>query len=347
MQPEIGCGLVGAGMVAGDHAEAIACTPGARLSAVCRSEGGDCGEAAARFGAPCEQSYAALLARPDVDAICVCTPSGTHAEQALAAAAAGKHVLVEKPMALSLADADAMIAACHAAGVRLGVVLQRRTDPLFAAVRRAIDAGELGRLALGTVSVPYTRPQSYYESAAWRGTWALDGGGALMNQGIHLLDLLVWYMGDVAEVQAYAETLAHTIEVEDVLAATMRFGNGALGSIVATTAAAPGYPHRVEVYGQRGGVQLEGETVVRCEGVASVPSPAAGDTPGQSLPAAGAGASPTGISAEGHTHLIGDLVAAIRDGRPPLVPGEEGRRSLAVALAIYESARTGRAVRPG
>jgi UDP-N-acetyl-2-amino-2-deoxyglucuronate dehydrogenase len=334
---DIGFGIVGAGMVARYHATGIARTPGARLIAVCRADTARAEEAAAKFGAPCEASLEALLARPDVDAVCICTPSGQHAAQAIAAARAGKHVLVEKPMALTLADADAMIAACREAGVHLGVALQRRIDPLFRSVRAAIDAGALGKLTLGAVSVPYQRPQSYYDSAAWRGTWALDGGGALMNQGIHLLDLLVWYMGDAAEIQASAATLAHAIEVEDCVTAALRFAGGALGSVAATTAAAPGFPHRIEVYGDRGGVQIEGEQIVRWE-VSGVEAPATINSAGTA--SAGAGASPTGIGAVGHTRLLGEFVAAIREARVPLIPGEEGRRSLALALAIYDSART-------
>jgi len=338
---ELGFGIIGAGMVARYHATGIARTPGARLVAVCREDAARAEEAAAQFGVPCEIHLEALLARPDVDAVCICTPSGQHAAQAVAAARAGKHVLVEKPMALSLADADAMIAACRAAGVHLGVALQRRIDPIFLGVKAAIDAGGLGKLTLGTISVPYLRQQSYYDSAAWRGTWALDGGGALMNQGIHLLDLLVWYMGNPTAVQASTATLAHTIEVEDCVAAALRFGSGALGSITATTAAAPGFPHRVEVYGDQGGVQLEGEQIVRWE-ISGIEPPEAISTPGKAP--AGAGASPTGIGAVGHTRLLGDFVAALDAGRAPSVPGEEGRRSLALALAVYESARTGQAI---
>ncbi len=346
-RPPIGFAIVGTGMVARYHAEAVSRTAGARLVAVCGSSPGRSAEAAERFGVPYESSYEALLARGDVDVVCVCTPSGLHAAQTIAAAQAGKHVLVEKPLALTLADADAAISACGAAGVLLAVALQRRSDPAFRAVREAIESGDLGRMVLGTVSVPYSRPQSYYDSAAWRGTWALDGGGALMNQGVHLVDLLLWYMGDVVEVQAHADTLAHEIEVEDCVAAVLRFASGALGSIVATTAAAPGYPHRVEVYGDRGGVQIEGEGVARWEGGSSRPEELA-PSPTLASPApAGAGASPTGIGHEGHTRLVGDLVAAIREGRAPLVPGEEGRRALAVVLAIYEAARTGQPVRPG
>jgi predicted dehydrogenase len=345
MASTLGFAILGAGMVARYHATAIERTPGARLVAVSRSDPARAEETAAQFGVPCQTDYAALLARSDVDAVCICTPSGLHAEQTIAAARAGKHVLVEKPIALTLADADAMIAACEQAGVRLGVALQRRTEPEFQRVQAAIAAGELGRLVLGNINMPYLRLQSYYDSADWRGTWALDGGGALMNQGIHLVDLLLWLLGDVAEVRANAATLTHAIEVEDCVTATLRFANGALGSITATTAAAPGFPHRVEVYGDRGGVQIEGEQVVRWEGENREPRT---EEPANRAPvAAGAGASPTGIGAVGHTRLLEDFVAAIGTGRDPLAPGCEGRRSLALVLAIYEAARTGQTVQPG
>jgi UDP-N-acetyl-2-amino-2-deoxyglucuronate dehydrogenase len=342
----IGFGVVGAGMIAQYHAEAIAQTPGARLVAMCRANPARAAEAEVQYGVPCEASYEALLARPEVKVVGVCTPSGMHTEQTIAAARAGKHVLVEKPMALTLADADAMISACRQAGVLLGVALQRRTDPAFVAAQAAISAGALGRLVLGSVSIPYLRTREYYESAAWRGTWALDGGGALMNQGIHLLDLLVWLVGDVAEAQAWMATLAHEIEVEDCLSATLRFASGALGGVVATTAAAPGYPHRVEVYGDRGGVQIEGEQIVRWES-RSMPDVLGLTVHAPGSATAGAGSSPRGISIDGHRRLIADMVAAIREKRQPLVPGEEGRRSLALALAIYEAGRTGRAVALG
>ncbi|NOK59416.1 MAG: Gfo/Idh/MocA family oxidoreductase [Chloroflexi bacterium AL-W] len=335
--------IVGTGMVARYHAEAIAQTPGAKLIAVCRSDAAGAQQAAEQFGVPCETNYEALLARPDVDVVCICTPSGMHAAQTIQAAQAGKHVLVEKPMALTLADADAMIRACYDANVQLGVVLQRRTDPTFSMVRASITAHELGEMVLGSVNVPYVRPQTYYDSAAWRGTWALDGGGALMNQGIHLVDLLLWYMGDVAEVHANFTTRARNIEVEDCVTATLRFASGALGSMVATTAAEPGFPHRVEVYGTAGGVQIEGETVVRWNGGGSH---RAATTTMSGSADAGAGGSPTGISAVGHTNIVMDFVDAIGSGCAPLVPGAEGRRSLALVLAIYEAARSGQAVCP-
>jgi predicted dehydrogenase len=337
----LGIAVVGAGVAARYHARAVAAVEAARLVAVCRSDPGRRAAAEAEFGVPCETDFETLLARDDLDAVCLCTPSGLHAAQAVAAARAGKHVLVEKPMALSTADADAMIAACRDARVCLAVTFQRRTEPVYVTLKDALAGGRLGQVVLGTVSVPYYRPPSYYAGAAWRGSWALDGGGALMNQGIHLVDLLVWLLGDVLEVTGARATLAHPIEAEDALTATLRFAGGALGAVTATTAAAPGFPHRLEVYGTRGGAQIEGESVVRWENERGQ-SVAAGPPAG-----AGAGASATGIGTTAHARIVADFVAAVRDRRPPLVDGEEGRRALAVVLAIYESARTGRPARPG
>ena len=264
-QPPVRFGIVGTGLSATFLAGAIARVPSAALSAVCRSTPSRAAESAAKFGVPCETSFEALLARPDVDVIGVCTPSGLHASMSSAAARAGKHVLVDKPMGLSLASADEAIETARQQGVLLSVILQRRTDPAFARLQAAIAAGELGQPVLGSISVPYLRTQAYYESAAWRATADLDGGGVLINQAIHLLDLLLWFMGDVARVRADAATLAHRINVEDCLTATMTFTSGALGAIASTTATDPGFPHRVEVYGTAGGAQIEGEKIVRWE----------------------------------------------------------------------------------
>jgi len=338
---EVGFAILGAGMIADYHRQAIAANAelGARLAAVghyCRDRFAEIGD---RFGFPC-LSQADLLAHPDVDVICICTPSGQHAEQAIAAAAAGKHILVEKPIAIDLGEADAMIAACEEARVRLGVTLQRRALPLFRKIRQAVEAGDLGELVLGTVTMPYYRPQEYYDQAAWRGTWALDGGGVLMNQGIHLVDLLVWYMGDPVQVHARAGTLYHDIEVEDVLAATLGFANGARASIIATTNADPGAPHRLELYGTRGYIQIEGEAAVRWEladptGAAITPPITGGEAN------AGASADPRGIKPTGHIGIFRDFILALREDRPFYLDAVEGRRSLAAVLAIYEAAGIG------
>ncbi|MCW5854344.1 MAG: Gfo/Idh/MocA family oxidoreductase [Anaerolineae bacterium] len=328
---EVRFGLLGAGMIAGYHAAAIRQTPGAKLVAVARDNPARRAEAEAAFGVPCF-APGDLLARDDVDAVVVCTPSGQHSREVIAAARHGKHALVEKPMALSLAEADQAIQACQTAGVHLGVVLQRRADPVFQGIKAALDGGDLGIPTLALVTIPYWRDMAYYHSARWRGTWALDGGGALMNQGVHLVDLLVWWMGDPVSVQAQAATLVHDIEVEDVVSATLKFVGGAQGVLAATTAAAPGFPHRLEVYGTRGGVQVEGEAIFRWGRLGEPMQQAA------SAADAGAAAKPTGIKIDNHQRIIADFVAAVRDGRPPMVTGQEGRRALATVLAVYAAA---------
>jgi predicted dehydrogenase len=333
-----GFAILGTGMVADYHQQAITASADleARLIAVGHYKPGRFEQISARFGVPC-MNEAELLAHPDVDVICLATPSGQHAAQAIAAARAGKHVLVEKPLALTLADADAMIKTCDAAGVQLGVLLQRRADPVFRRIKAAVDVGDLGELTLGLVTIPYHRSQAYYDQAAWRGTWALDGGGVLMNQGIHLVDLLIWVMGDPVAVQATATTLHRHIEVEDTLCATLRFANGALATITATTTAAPGFPHRIELYGTQGSIQVEGELVTRWE--LSDASTEVVDPPQvERAGAVGAGSDPRGIAVGGHVSLFRDFVHAIREDRSPLVGGIEGRRSLAVVCSIYGAA---------
>jgi UDP-N-acetyl-2-amino-2-deoxyglucuronate dehydrogenase len=192
-------------------------------------------------------------------------------------------------------------------------------------------------LTLGVVAMPYYRPQAYYDQADWRGTWAMDGGGVLMNQGIHLVDLLVWYMGDPVGVQAQARTLHRGIEVEDTLAATLHFASGALATITATTTAAPGFPHRIEIYGTNGGIQVEGESISRW--TLADPATATVEPPEVGIAAdAGAGGDPRGIAPTGHIAILRDFIHALREDRAPLVDGAEGRRSLAAVLAVYQAA---------
>ncbi|MGH2820379.1 MAG: Gfo/Idh/MocA family protein [Actinomycetota bacterium] len=335
---EVSFGILGAGMVADYHRRAIAANAGegARLASVGYHDRARAGELSARFEAPCV-SEAELLDDPGIDVVCICTPSGLHAEQVIRCARSGKHVLVEKPMALDLQDADEMIDVCERADVRLGVVLQRRAEPLFVRLSEAISAGDLGRPTLGVIALPYHRPQSYFEQAAWRGTWALDGGGVLMNQGIHLVDLLIWYMGDPVEVTGQARTLAHRLEVEDTLSATLELSSGGLATVSATTTAAPGAPHRVEIYGTGGYVQIEGESVRRWRlqdpDRAVVPP-----LPEESVDDTGAAGDPRGIDLGGHSSILRDMMEAVRAGRRPMVDGREGRRSLAAVLSIYEAA---------
>lgn len=335
---QVNFAILGTGMVAEFHQRAIEANAdnGANLSAVVHYKPEKFDAISEAFGVPCI-SQEEMLAREDIDVVAICTPSGQHPDQAIAAASAGKHVLVEKPMAVTLEGADRMIEACEEAGVRLGVVFQRRVEPMFAHIKKALNAGDFGRLSTGLVSMPYYRGQDYYDQATWRGTWKLDGGGVLMNQGIHIIDLLVWYMGDPVEVKSFADTLHRDIEVEDTAAAVLRFENGAVATVMGTTTADPGFPHRLEIYGTNGGFQVEGESVsnwtLANRGKARVEPLETGGAEG-----AGSGGDPGGIDVTGHVNIVGDFVRAVRDGRLPMIDGEEGRRSLETILAIYDQA---------
>ncbi len=333
----IGFAIIGTGMAAEMHRRAILANAsrGAELRVIGTRDPAR-PEAARQFQAEC-RTVDALFESDDIDVICICSPSGCHAQQALAAAAAGKHVLVEKPLALNLADCDAMIEAFDKAGLLLGVAFQRRTDPLFLRVRQAIAAGDLGKLVAGNLLMPYFRSAAYYESGLWRGTWELDGGGALINQGIHLVDLLLWFMGDPIEVKASGGTVHHAIEVEDCISALLRFPDKACASLLATTAAAPGFPHRISLYGTQGGIEIEGERIRRWDLAtpenATVP-PEAGAQSFQ----AGAGASPSGVGNEGHVRLIANFIESLRGNETLASDGRQGRRSLALILEIYKQA---------
>lgn len=335
----LGVAILGAGMVAEYHQQAVQAHKDLKLIAIGHHDKSKFAQVSQKFGVPC-LSYQEILEHPDINIICLCTPSGQHAKQTIAAARAGKHVLVEKPMALNLQDADAMIQACEQARVTLGVVLQRRAEPLFQHVKAALDAGDLGDLTLGSVTIPYVRDDAYYAQAAWRGTWAQDGGGVLMNQGIHLVDLLIWFMGDPVSVQATAKTLHRNVQVEDTLATTLEFANGSLATITATTTAAVGFPHRLEIYGTKGGIQITGEQVSAwslLEPESAAVTPVEIQEDGN----AGAGGDPRGIKATGHINVMADFVKAIQENRNPHIDGVEGKRSLKTILDIYASATIG------
>lgn len=339
MHDTTGFAILGAGSIARLHQQAInsAADIGARLVAIGHYAPERAQELEGEFGVPC-LTEKEILEREDVDVVSICTPSGQHAQQAIAAAEAGKNVLVEKPMALSLEDADAMIQACKQADVKLGVTLQRRAEEPFKELGSTVAAGGLGRIITGSITIPYYRPQEYYEQAPWRGTLEMDGG-ALMNQGIHFVDLLVWCMGDPVSACASARTLAHDMKAEDTIAAALSFPNGAVATVNATTAATPGFPHRIEVYGTGGGVQIEGETIKHWETADGTEAPyRPSTTSNEESGRAGAGRDPTSLSLEGHVEIYRDFVQAVNEDRPPLIDGEEGRRSVAATLMIYQSA---------
>ena len=337
-----GFGIVGTGVIAAMHAHAIATLPGTRLVAVTDVAAGAAAAFAAARGCAAEPSLDALLARADVDVVCVCVPSGLHAEIGTRAARAGKHLVVEKPIDLTLPAADRLIEAARAAGVALTVISQHRFDPGLIELKGLLRDGALGRLVLGEARTKWYRTQAYYDSAGWRGTWAMDGG-SLMNQGVHYVDLLRWCMGPVTEVTAVCATQAHQIEVEDTALAIVRFSSGAVGTILSSTAALPGFPQRLEITGTEGTVIVEDGRIVRRAFGGGVR--ADGGPDGGVGPVADVGSDPAAVDVAGHAAQITDLLAAIDQGREPAVGGEAGREALEVVCAVYESARTDRTVR--
>ena len=348
--PERGFGIVGTGVIAAMHAAAIATLPRARLAAVTDVAGGAAAAFAAARGCAAEPGLDQLLARPDVDVVCVCVPSGLHAEVGVRAARAGKHLVVEKPIDVTLAAADRLIEAARAAGVALTVISQHRFDPGLIELKRLLGDGALGRLVLAEASTKWYRTQAYYDSAGWRGTWAMDGG-SLMNQGIHYVDLLRWCMGPVTEVTAVCVTQAHQVEVEDTALAIVRFASGAVGTILSSTAAYPGFPQRLEITGTDGTVIVEDGRIVRRTFGAQATAGVSGDDAGPDADpdvgagAAGAAADPAAIEVASHAAQIADLLAAVEEGRAPAVDGQAGRDALEIVRAVYESARTGAPVR--
>jgi len=344
MEKKVGFGIVGCGVIASWHVGSIARADGAQLIAVCDEREDKAKKLGEEQKVEWYTDYQKMLEREDLDVVSLCTPSSLHTGQAVAAARAGKHVLTEKPMAVTLKDADEMIEACRRAGVKLGVIFQRRVQDIFLKVKKALEEGELGRVVLGDIYMKYYRSQQYYDSGAWRGTWKFDGGGALMNQGIHLIDLLQWYMGPVETIYGYAETLARKIDVEDTAVAILKFKSGALGVIEGTTSVYPEtIPHRLELHGDRGSIMIEGEGIRRWEIMGEdgkvVSKAEEAEEAGKAI------TDPTDIGMEGHIRQVKDMVEAIKENREPIVSGEEGRKSLQIILAIYQSAKTGKPVR--
>ncbi len=343
-----GFGIIGSGVIAVMHADAIATLPGARLVAVTDVAAGAAAAFAAARGCAAEPDLDTLLARDDVDVVCVCVPSGLHAEAGIRAAKAAKHLVVEKPIDITLEAADRLIEAAHTAGVALTVISQHRFDPGLIELKRLIGEGTMGRLELGEARTKWYRTQGYYDSAGWRGSWAMDGG-SLMNQGVHYVDLLRWCMGPVTEVTAVCTTQAHQIEAEDTALAILRFGSGAVGTILSSTAAFPGFPQRLEITGTEGTVIIEdGQMVRRAFGARAradgEDGDGDGDGDGRRL---GTASDPAALEVSGHAAQITDLLAAIDEGREPAVDGQAGRDALQVVCAVYESARTGRTVTLG
>jgi predicted dehydrogenase len=340
MASPIGIGILGCGAVSRAHLEAIVNVPELRLVSACSRSIESAERVARDYGVRAYTDLEEFFNAPGLDAVTICTPSGTHAELGAAAALVGKHVVVEKPIDVSLERADALIEACDRADRRLAVSLQSRHLDAPRALKDAVDSGRLGRMVMASAYVKWFRSDEYYASGAWRGTLDLDGGGALINQAIHTLDLLRWIGGPLREVAAFTDRLVHPqIEGEDTLVASLRFQSGACGVLEAATSVWPGFRRRIELTGTEGTVILDGDdiTVWELRDGSRSPVAAAGDISNGS-------SNPMAISSEGHRRVMADFACAVLEGRAPHVDGRAGRESLEVVQAVYRSAREGRPV---
>ena len=340
-----GIAILGTGLISKFHARAVRDVPDARLVAVCSRERARAEAFAAEFGCMAFDSLDAMLAHPDVDILAVTTPSGAHLDAAVAAAKAGKHVLCEKPLEVTLERVDAMIAAHRSAGTQLGCTFQLRYMPALQPIRDALREGRFGKLTYAGAYVPWWRSNEYYFGSSWHGTQRLDGGGALMNQAVHMIDLLCDLLPPVESVSAFTSSVGHDgIETEDAAAAAVRFEGGAVGVIYGTTSSWPGQAKRLEITGTHGtAIVVEDRLSVfefrdaRSEDAeALVRFGQTGGAYGVSDPAA--------ITHALHAACFRDFVAALEAGQPFRINGESARRPVALIRAIYEAAATGRNV---
>lgn len=333
-------GILGGGNISETHARAAYETEGVKVAAIYGQNHEKTARLSELFGGEVFNTLPEFLEHKPLDLVMIGSPSGLHAEQGIAAAQAGLHVLVEKPLDITIERADALISECARAAVKLAVCFQDRVAPDIRRLKDLLAAGTLGKPILISGRVKWYRPPEYYSGSRWRGTAALDGGGALMNQGVHTVDLLLWLMGEVARVSARSLTAQHDIEVEDTVVATLEFINGAIGTLEAATSAYPGYPRRIELTGSEGTIILEHDRMVAVDllsGHVDLLQPAGPDSnPGAN--------SPVVSDVTGHKELLQDFMRAIETNGSPNCNGVEARRSVRLVQAIYESARTGNAV---
>jgi predicted dehydrogenase len=342
---EFGVGIVGAGMIAAIHAEALRRLPGARLVGIMDNGSGKGRAIAPECDAAGSDDLERFVARDDVEVVSIASPSGAHLEAGLAAARHGKHCIVEKPMEITVERVDALIEAHDGAGTTLGGIFNTRYTEGARLLAGAARAGRFGRLAFASAVGPWWREQSYYDDSYWKGTWALDGGGALMNQGIHSIDLLQWLVGEpVRRIGGAIATLAHErIEVEDTGVAQLEFAGGALGTIACTTSLWPGHFRTLTLAGSDGTAVLADGDLLQWRFRDETAEDDAIRARLLRLPGAGVGASDpaAGVDAEGHRRAFEDFLAAVREGRTPEVDGREARKAVAIIRAIYDSAQAG------
>ena len=329
---KLGFAIVGTGAVASHHVKALQRLDNVEIICACEHNEAKAREFAAQFGIPCSNNFQDILKNPDIDVIDAAVPSGLHAEIGIAAAKAGKHVIVEKPIDVTLEKADRLINACKNAGVTLGVMSQYRFLDAAQKLYELVKNDKLGTLIHGEASIKWYRSMEYYNSGDWRGTYKLDGGGPFINQGIHFIDLLLSVMGRVKWVYGKTRTSVLDIEVEDIGMAMLEFKNGASGVIQASTATFPGLPARLDIHGTNGTVIIEGEKLVFVHIKGEEPYRTSGV-------AEGGAAKPMAIELEPFVREFKDFVSAIRDKREPLISGSEARRALQLILAIYESSQ--------
>ncbi len=313
----------------------------ATVEAVCSAHEERAKEFASKWGIKkWYTNYRDFLTKSGIDAVIISTPHYLHFPMAIEAIDEGLHVLVDKPMATTLREADEMIKRAERKGVKLGVILQSRFDPKLRKIKSIIEEGRLGKLILGEAYIEWYRTQEYYDKSRWRGRWATEGGGALINQAIHTIDILLWLMGDIDTLWALVGTVAHKIEVEDLAVAAFRFKNGAFGVIIGSTAIYPGFPHRVEIHGEKGSIIWEAELIKKIS-IMGEPEYSEEKRPEELA----AWVKPEAVPPKNHAELIRDFTKAITEDRKPYVDGLEGRRSLEVIRAIYYSGMTGQIVK--
>jgi UDP-N-acetyl-2-amino-2-deoxyglucuronate dehydrogenase len=334
-------GLIGGGNITETHARTATAIPGVEIAAIYGTNEGKVARLSGEYGGMPYSDLTQFLAHRPMDLVAIGSPSGLHAAQGIAAAQRGLHVLTEKPIDITTERANALIEATDKAGVKLGVFFQDRCKPDILRVKKAVESGLLGRLILADARVKWYRPPEYYANSRWRGTWALDGGGALINQAVHTVDLMLWLFGDVVSVQANSKALLHAIEAEDTLVAHLEFANGALGVLQATTSAYPGYPRQLELTGSEGTLIIAQDRLL----AADLQNPPAdlqiGGKADQNLSAS----SPVVSDVRGHQAVLEDFLQAIQNNTTPRCDGREGRRSLALVEAIYKASGTGERVR--
>ena len=329
-------GLIGGGNISQTHARAARAISGVEIAAIFGANADKVARLCREHGATPYHDFEAFLAHRPMDLVVIGSPSGLHATHGTAAARRGLHVLTEKPIDISTERADALIEAAQRSRVKLGVIFQDRLKPDIRRLKHWLDSGLLGKPLFADARVKWFRPPEYYGNSKWRGTFALDGGGALMNQGVHTVDLLLWLLGDVTRVQARTATALHKIEAEDTAVAILEFASGALGILQATTAAYPGYPRRVEISGTEGAVILEHDRIIAAD-LRNAPPPGFAPAEADTNPSA---SSAVVSDVRGHQAVFEDFLRAIQDDRAPACDGREARRSLALIEAIYRAAKS-------